>query len=474
MLRLPREDRMVKRASLPDAKEFSLSRLSFRRKANQANLLMLVILLVAILVCIASFCSFHGVQDALHDDLDVLRHAEGTVVVTDDTVARTEQAISIGRTLLLVVGVISVLVALLTMLRLITIGLRSVALEVWIRRMGAGDLDYRVEMEGKDEISELAAALEKLRQSSIRAQQLNLVEELSKGLQEKNEELERVLEELRQAQDQVILRQKLAELGELTAGIAHEIRNPLNFVKNFTQASEELLVELGEELDESLDELGDEKRKIIAEISQELTDNLERIRSHGDRANRIIRNMLMIGRGGGEMEVVNLHDLLKEHTMLAFHSVRANDLSFQLDIRNDFDPNVGGVSLVSEDMGRVIINMVTNACYATDEKRRSIEGGSESFMPTIWLKTERKTNSVDIRIRDNGTGIPPEAMEKVFNPFFTTKPTDKGTGLGLSLSNDIVRRHGGSITVASEPGEYTEMRISLPASHAVPLDAYDE
>ena len=122
----------------------------------------------------------------------------------------------------------------------------------------------------------------------------------------------------------------------------------------------------------------------------------------------------------------------------------------------------------------MIINMVTNACYATDERRRSIEGGSESFMPTIWLKTERKTNSVDIRIRDNGTGIPPEAMEKVFNPFFTTKPTDKGTGLGLSLSNDIVRRHGGSITVASEPGEYTEMRISLPASHAVPLDAYDE
>ena len=150
---------MVKRASLPDAKEFSLSRLSFRRKANQANLLMLVILLVAILVCIASFCSFHGVQDALHDDLDVLRHAEGTVVVTDDTVARTEQAISIGRTLLLVVGVISVLVALLTMLRLITIGLRSVALEVWIRRMGAGDLDYKVEMKGKDEISELAAHL---------------------------------------------------------------------------------------------------------------------------------------------------------------------------------------------------------------------------------------------------------------------------------------------------------------------------
>ena len=332
--------------------------------------------------------------------------------------------------------------------------------------MGAGDLDYKVEMKGKDEIAELAAALEALRQSSITALQVNLVEKLSKGLQEKNEELERVLEELRQAQDQVILQQKLVELGELTAGIAHEIRNPLNFVRNFTQASEELLEELSTELDGSIEDIGDEKRKIIAEISQDLTDNLERIRSHGERANRIIRNMLMIGRGGGEMESVNIHNLLEEHTMLAYHSVRAGDLSFQLDIRHDFDPNVGDVSLVSEEMGRVIINMVTNACYAVDQKRRSIEGGFESFMPTIWLGTERKTDSVEIRIRDNGTGIPPEAIEKIFNPFFTTKPTDKGTGLGLSLSNDVVRRHGGSIAVASEPGEFTEMRISIPVSQA--------
>ena len=236
----------MKRASLPDAKEFSLSRLSFRRKANQANLLMLVILLVAILVCIASFCSFHGVEEALHHDLDELRHAGGTVAVTGDPVAGTERAISSGQTLLLGLGILSVIVAALTALRLITIGLRSVALEVWIRRMGAGDLDYKVEMKGKDEIAELAAALEALRQSSITALQVNLVEKLSKGLQEKNDELERVLEELRQAQDQVILQQKLVELGELTAGIAHEIRNPLNFVRNFTQASEELLEELSD------------------------------------------------------------------------------------------------------------------------------------------------------------------------------------------------------------------------------------
>ena len=188
-------------------------------------------------------------------------------------------------------------------------------------------------MKEKDEITELAIALEELRQRSKKALQLNLVEKLSKGLQEKNEELERVLAELRETQDQVVMRQKLVELGELTAGIAHEIRNPLNFVRNFTQASEELLEELSEELNESADDLDDEKRKLIAEISQDLTENLERIRSHGDRANRIITNMLMMGRGGGDMQMVNLPTLLEENAMLAYQSVRAGDLNFQLDIR---------------------------------------------------------------------------------------------------------------------------------------------
>ena len=199
--------------SLPDPKEFSLSRLSFRRKANQANLLMLLIFLLAIVVCIASFCSFHRVEDALEEDLDALSHSEGTAEVEGEAFAETERAISTGQTLLLVIGILSILVAALTMIRLITIGLRSVALELWIRRMGAGDLDYKVEMEGRDEITELAIALDELRQRSQKALQLNLVEKLSKGLQVKNEELERVLAELRQTQDQVILRQKLVELG---------------------------------------------------------------------------------------------------------------------------------------------------------------------------------------------------------------------------------------------------------------------
>ena len=449
--------------SLPDDKEFKFSRLGFRRKSNQVNLLILILFLLASLICFISLCSFQNVQDTLQDDLDALGDYEGTPAVEDDGVDATKQAISRGRALVLAVGVLNVIVTILIALRLITIGLRSVALEVWIRRMGAGDLDYRVEMKEKDEITELAIALEELRQRSKKALQLNLVEKLSKGLQEKNEELERVLAELEQTQDQIILRQKLVELGELTAGIAHEIRNPLNFVRNFTQASEELLEELNEELNDSVGDIDEEKRKLIAEISQDLIENLERIRSHGDRANRIIANMLMIGRGGGDMKVVNLHSLLEENAMLAYHSVRASDLSFQLDVRTEFDSTVGGVSLVSEDMGRVIINMVTNACHATDQKRRSISGGSQSFAPTVWLVTERKEDSIEIRIRDNGTGIDPDILQKIFNPFFTTKPPDKGTGLGLSLSNDIVRRHGGTLAVASEPGEYTEMTISLPA-----------
>ncbi len=416
--------------SLPDDKEFSLSRLSFRRKANQANLLMLLILLLAVVVCIAGVCSFTGVQDALQEDLNELRQSGDAAGASDvDAMAATEDAISTGRIMLLAIGILSVLVAVLSMLRLITIGLRSVALEVWIRRMGAGDLDYKVEMKEKDEITELAIALEELRQRSKKALQLNLVEKLSKGLQEKNEELERVLAELRETQDQVVMRQKLVELGELTAGIAHEIRNPLNFVRNFTQASEELLEELSEELNESADDLDDEKRKLIAEISQDLTENLERIRSHGDRANRIITNMLMMGRGGGEMQVVNLPTLLEENAMLAYQSVRAGDLNFQLDIRTEFDSNVGDVSLVSEDMGRVVINMVTNACYATAEKRRSLEGGSQSYAPTIWLVTERRDDVIEIQIRDNGTGIPPDVMEKVFNPSRPSRRT-RGPDLG--------------------------------------------
>lgn len=450
--------------SLPDDKQFRLSRLSFRRKANQINLLMLLVIVMAVLVTVLSQCSLGDLEDTLANDLSSLRQSGEAAAVVNDAMDRTGQTISAVRTPLLVLGILTIVFAVLTAVRSITVGLRAVALEIWIRRMGAGDLDYKVEMTGKDEIVKLAIALEELRQRSIKAMQLNLVEKLSRGLQEKNEELERVVQELRQTQDQVITRQKLVELGELTAGVAHEIRNPLNFITNFSEASEELLDELKETLDDTADQLDDDTRDLIAEISKDLADNMQRIHSHGDRANRIVRDMLAIGRGGGKLQPTEINDLVRDHAMLAFHGARALDEDFQLDIRDHFDPKAGEVSVIPDDMGRVFLNLVGNACYATDEKRRMVQGDGASYTPTLWLSTDRTEDAVEIRIRDNGTGIPPDVIDRIFNPFFTTKPTDKGTGLGLSLSNDIVRQHGGSITPASEVGEYTEMTVSIPMS----------
>ena len=294
---------------------------------------------------------------------------------------------------------------------------------------------------------------------------LNLVEKLSQDLQAKNEELEGVLQELRRTQDQIVQRQKLAELGELTAGVAHEIRNPLNFIKNFSEASGELLQELNETVEENANRLSDEARELIEEISADLAANIERILSHGARADRIIRDMLRLGRGSVEFQSVNINDLLTERAMLAYRSARSAEPDFPLDIREELDPNAGEVSVIPEDMARVFLNIVGNSCYATAEKRQTLaQSGYNSYMPTVWLKTKRNADAVEIRIRDNGDGIPPDVLEKIFNPFFTTKPTDKGTGLGLSLSNDIVREHGGAITALSEPGEYTEMIISIPTS----------
>ena len=443
--------------------EFTLPLFSMRRKFNQISLAVLLTVLLAVWGTIVSFLAYTSVQSLLQGDLTATGRSEGaTATLSDTDIVNTLQGISGGSLQLLAIGILSILLLSFVVFMFVTVGLRTVALEVWIRRMGAGDLDYRVEAQGNDDVAQSAVALEELRQRSIKALQLDLVEKLSKDLQDKNEELERVLAELRQTQDQIILREKLAELGELTAGVAHEIRNPLNFMKNFSEASDELLDELRETIDESAKDLDDEKQALISDICEDLAKNLDRIRSHGDRANRIVRDMLMLGRGGGTIQLVNINDLLREHAMLAFHSACALDPEFQLDIEEELDPHAGQVPVIPEDIGRVFLNMVGNACYATDEKSRQLKGRGESHAPTLWLRTKRIEDAVEIRIRDNGTGIPADLIEKVFNPFFTTKPADKGTGLGLSLSNDIVRQHGGSITPKSEPGEYTEMIISIP------------
>ena len=412
--------------STPGSREHPISRFSVRRKSVQVILAMMLILVVSVVLLV--------------------------------------QAIAISHRTLVVLASLCLGLVVFAGYRLVRTGVRTVALEIWIRHMGEGNLDYTVTLAGNDEVNEAAEALERLRQRSIEALQLDLVRELSDDLQKKNEELERVLSELRQTQDQIILRQKLVELGELTAGVAHELRNPLNFMKNFSEASDELVAELREAIDQHARDLEDDERGVIIGIADELTENMLRIRSHGDRADQIVRDMVMIGRRGGTIQPVGINDLLNDRAMLALHSASALDQNFQIDVRSDCEPNVGEMNVVPEEMGRVFLNLVGNACFAMDEKRRMVEEDYGSYKPTLWLSTERDRQDVIIRIRDNGTGIPADAMDKIFNPFYTTKPSGTGVGLGLSLCSDVVRQHGGSITAESEPGEFTEMTVRLPAT----------
>ena len=410
--------------------------------------------------------------------IELVAEAEGLVDAAsanaEEATHASTQAILTGRNLLLALSVISVVGAvLIAWLFIGRVLLRRLArLSERMRRMAGGDLEAEVDIRGRDEVSDMAAALEVFRRHALEVQRLNLVEKLADELKGKNAQLEDALASLHRAQDQIVMREKLAALGELTAGVAHEIRNPLNFVKNFSEVSEELLEELLEELQaaresDGKDEKEDEKRRaLIDEITSDLTGNLKRIREHGERANQIVQHMLAMGRGSGERQPTNINALLDEHARLAYHSARANDPDFQLRIEHDLDPALGELDVMAQDLGRVFLNMVGNACYAVDERRRAAEaadeGDGERYEPTVTLATKRAAENVEIRIRDNGNGIPPDVVDKIFNPFFTTKPTDQGTGLGLALSSDIVRQHGGEIRVESEPGAFTEMIVILP------------
>ena len=408
----------------PSSRQHPISRFSLRRKSVQVIIAMTAILVVNVILLV--------------------------------------EAVSAGQSTLVVLAAVCLGLVLFTFYRLVRTGLRTVAIELWIRHMGEGNLDYTVDLAGNDEVNEAAEALEQLRQRSIEALQLDLVRKLSEDLQEKNNELERVLSELRRTQDRMVVRQKLVELGELTAGVAHEIRNPLNFMRNFSESSEELVGELREAMQQHSGDLDERTSAVIAGIIDDLTENQLRIRSHGDRAERIVQDMATIGRGGGKPQPVAINDLLIDRTLIAFHSVQAQADGLDIEVHRDCDPDVGEMEVVPEEMGRVFLNLVGNACFAMDEKRRMIEQDNGSYQPALWLRTERTGEEIVIRIRDNGTGIPPDSMDKIFNPFYTTKPSGTGVGLGLSLCSDVVRQHGGSITAESEPGEFTEMTIRLP------------
>ena len=337
--------------------------------------------------------------------------------------------------------------------------------------MAGGDLEKEVAVEGSDEVADMAQALEVFRRHALEVQRLNLVEKLADDLKSKNLELESVLGDLRTAQDQIVMREKLAALGELTAGVAHEIKNPLNFVKNFSEVSQELLTELQEALPEGDEPLTKDQREELADILDYLTGNLERIHGHGERADRIVNDMLMMGRGSSEWRPTAINSLVSEHANLAYHSARATNPNFQLSIEEDLDEAMGEVDAVPQDLGRVVLNMVSNACHATNERRAAGEAG---YSPKLKIRTVDDGDRYQIRIRDNGHGIPEDVLAKMFNPFFTTKPTDQGTGLGLALSSDIVRQHGGEIRVETAVGEFTEMIVDLPKQANIQAQADEE
>jgi two-component system NtrC family sensor kinase len=273
---------------------------------------------------------------------------------------------------------------------------------------------------------------------------------------------EAALADLHRAQDRLIQSEKMASLGQLTAGIAHEIKNPLNFVNNFAGLSVELLDELKETADPGIATLDDDTRAEIDEVVQMLTGNLEKIAEHGKRADGIVKSMLEHSRGvSGERREVDLNALVEEALNLAYHGARAQDAGFNITLEREFDPAAAPIELAPQEMTRVFLNLIGNGFYAANKRARG--NGEAAYRPTLHVSTRDLGEAVEVRVRDNGTGIATEIRDQLFQPFFTTKPTGEGTGLGLSISWDIVtQQHGGTIAVDSEPGEFTEFTIRLP------------
>jgi signal transduction histidine kinase len=270
--------------------------------------------------------------------------------------------------------------------------------------------------------------------------------------------------DLKAAQASLIQSEKMASLGQLTAGIAHEIKNPLNFVNNFAGLSVELLDELKETAGPAIAGLAEDERADVDEIVAMLTGNLEKIAEHGRRADGIVKSMLEHSRGvSGERREVDLNALVDEALNLAYHGARAQDASFNITLERDLDPAVAAIELAPQEMTRVFLNLFGNGFYAASKRARG--DGEAGYRPTLGVSTRDLGEAVEVRVRDNGTGIAPEIRDKLFQPFFTTKPTGEGTGLGLSISWDIVtQQHGGSIEVDSREGEFTEFTIRLPRS----------
>ena len=384
----------------------------------------------------------------------------------------SQSAVQTGRLLLTFVNVLSISAALLIGWLFVGRYLirRLVGLATAMRSMASGDLEVPVEVRGHDEVADMADALEVFRRHALEVQRLNLVEKLAQELDAKNQSLEEALENLQKMQEQIVAEQKLASLGQLAAGVAHEIKNPLNFVTNFSDIS----VELIDEIDEVMVDMKDQEDADLAgEIEPILSDlklNLQKIKEHGVRADGIVRSMLEHSRSApGDWRETDLNALLKQYVDLAYHSMRAHGQGFNATLSDDLDPEIGMIEMVPQEISRAFLNIITNAFQALDEKRRASD--DPDYEPELLVATRRLADEVEIRIRDNGPGISAELRERIFEPFVTTKAPGEGTGLGLSLTMDILTRHGGAIQLDSEEGAFTEMRITLPLKR--PLEAVE-
>jgi two-component system, NtrC family, sensor kinase len=272
--------------------------------------------------------------------------------------------------------------------------------------------------------------------------------------QKAKEQIETAYSELKSTQQQLIQSEKMASLGELTAGIAHEIQNPLNFVNNFSEVNRELLEELKSELATG-------NMQSANEIADDLKANEEKINHHGKRADAIVKGMLQHSRtSSGQKELTDINVLCDEYLRLAYHGLRAKDKSFNATMKTDFDKSIGKINVIPQDIGRVVLNLINNAFYVVDEKKKS---GVINYDPTVTVSTKKENGKMMIAVADNGNGIPQKVLDKIFQPFFTTKPTGQGTGLGLSLSYDIVKAHGGDLKVETKEGEGSAFIISMPA-----------
>ena len=283
---------------------------------------------------------------------------------------------------------------------------------------------------------------------------------LNQLLSKQNEEIEaqkmsveKTLVELKATQSQLIQSEKMASLGELTAGIAHEIRNPLNFVNNFSEINSELISDMKEEINK-----GNYDEVIL--LANDIEENEQKINHHGKRADAIVKGMLQHSRkNSGQKESTDINALINEYVRLSYHGLKAKDKSFNADMKTDFDTSLGKINVIPQDIGMVLLNLINNAFYAVSDKKRN---AGENYQPVVSVQTKKLDGEIEIIVKDNGNGIPQKVIDKIFQPFFTTKPTGEGTGLGLSLSYDIIKAHGGAIKVQTKEGEGCEFIIHFP------------